>query len=131
MKNPSPLRVRLQRWLADAAGAILRNVPVKEAVDAPLPPPPAGDPAVQARIDAILQRVRDPESDLPLADLGLVRRVRFLDDDKLIYLDVPFDEHAPNCLTCAGIAMTLVMGIRRELTTAFESEFPGYRVEFI
>ncbi len=137
MATPTRLRVRVKRWLAGAARAAHHYDPGEHEGGAPPPPdgvdspPTAGDPAVQARIDAILQRVRDPESDLPLADLGLVRRVRFLNGEKRIYLDVPFDDHAPACLTCAGITMTLVMGIRRELTSAFETEFPGYRVEFI
>lgn len=137
MATPNRLRVRVQRWLAGAARPAHNHDPGEPAGDTPPPtagnnsPPPAGDPAVQARIDAILQRVRDPESNLPLADLGLVRRVRFLNGEKRIYLDVPFDDHAPACLTCAGITMTLVMGIRRELTSAFETEFPGYRVDFI
>tara|TARA_B100000614_G_scaffold138881_1_gene123449 strand:- start:660 stop:941 length:282 start_codon:yes stop_codon:yes gene_type:complete len=89
------------------------------------------DPTVQRRIDRILSRVRDPESGLAIADLGLVRRVRVADAHSVIYLDVPFDAHAPGCLTCAGIAMTIIMGIRRDLSAAFEEEFPGYRVEFI
>ncbi|MDA3951744.1 MAG: iron-sulfur cluster assembly protein [Spirochaeta sp.] len=89
------------------------------------------DPAVQEKIDAILKRVRDPESDLPIADLNLVQRVRVSDDHSLIYLDVPFDRHTPGCMTCAGIAMTIVAGIKRRLVEAFEQEFPGYTVEFI
>jgi metal-sulfur cluster biosynthetic enzyme len=89
------------------------------------------DPAVQEKIEAILKRVRDPESGLPIADLNLVQRVRVSEDHSLIYLDVPFDQHAPGCLTCAGIAMTIIVGIKRELVAAFEQEFPGYAVEFI
>lgn len=93
--------------------------------------PPGGDPAVQATIDRILDEVRDPESGLPISELGLVRRVRVASAHQIIYLDVPFDNHTPGCLTCAGIAMTIIAGIRRELTRAFEDAFPGYHVEFL
>jgi hypothetical protein len=48
-----------------------------------------------------------------------------------VYLDVPFDQHTPGCMACAGIAMTVIMGIRRNLKTAFEEAFPGYTAEFI
>lgn len=89
------------------------------------------DPSVQEKIDTILKTVRDPESGLPLRDLNLVRKVRVSDDHSLIYLDVPFDQHAPGCLACAGIAMTIIAGIKRELTEAFENAFPGYTVEFV
>ncbi len=89
------------------------------------------DPEIQEKIDGILKRVRDPESGLPILELDLVRRVRVSDEHRMVYLDVPFDEHTPGCLACAGIAMTLVMGIRRELKAAFQEDFPGYEVEFI
>jgi len=89
------------------------------------------DPAVQEKIDAILKRVRDPESGLPIAELNLVQRVRVSDEHSLIYLEIPFDQHTPGCLTCAGIAMTIIVGIKRQLSEAFEQEFPGYTVEYI
>lgn len=89
------------------------------------------DPQVQEKIEGVLKRVRDPESGLPISELNLVRRVRVSDEHAHIYLDVPFDQHSPGCLTCAGIAMTIVVGIKREMTTAFEEAFPGYTVEFI
>lgn len=89
------------------------------------------DPKVQEKIEDILRTVRDPESELPVLELNLVRRVRVSDDHSKVYLDVPFDEHTPGCLACAGIAMTIIMGVRRDLKEAFENAFPGYDVEFI
>ncbi len=89
------------------------------------------DPAVQEAIDDIVGRVRDPESGLSVAALGLVRRVRVSTEHRHIYLDVPFDAHTPTCLACAGIAMTIIQGIRRELVSEFEKTFPGYAIEFI
>ena len=89
------------------------------------------DPAIQETIDDILGRVRDPESGLSVAALGLVRRVRVSAEYRRIYLDVPFDAHTPTCLACAGIAMTIIQGIRRQLVSAFEAAFPEYTIEFI
>ena len=89
------------------------------------------DPEVQAKIESILDRVHDPESGLPIRMLNLVRRVRVSDEHRYVYLDVPFDQHTPGCLACAGIAMTIIAGIQRELQTAFQEAFPGYTIEFI
>ncbi len=89
------------------------------------------DPVVQDKIDTILREVRDPESGLPICDLGLVQRVRVSDEHRVIYLDVPFDRHVPGCMACTGIAMTIIMGIRRDLIESFKERFPGYSVEFI
>ena len=57
--------------------------------------------------------------------------MRVSDSHKLIYLGVPFDNHAPGCLACAGIAMAMVASVTRELRSAFEESFPGYTAEFI
>lgn len=89
------------------------------------------DPKVQQKIETVLRTVRDPESGLPILELNLVRRVRVSDAHHVVYLDVPFDQHTPGCMACAGIAMTVIMGIRRNLKTAFEEAFPGYTAEFI
>ncbi|MCG8479555.1 MAG: iron-sulfur cluster assembly protein [Spirochaetales bacterium] len=89
------------------------------------------DPAIQETIDDILGRVRDPESGLSVAALGLVRRVRVSAEHRHVYLDAPFDTHTPTCLACAGIAMTIIQGIRRELVSAFEEAFPEYTIEFM
>jgi metal-sulfur cluster biosynthetic enzyme len=89
------------------------------------------DPAVQEKIDEILDRVKDPESGLSIASIGLVRRIRVSDEHRYVYLDVPFDNHTPGCLACAGIAMAIVASLRRDLKAAFEEAFPGYTVEFI
>lgn len=89
------------------------------------------DPAVQRRIESILTEVKDPETNLSLLEINLVRRVRVNDEARTILLDVPFDAHTPGCLACAGIAMTVVAGIRRELTAAFEREFPDWSVDYM
>ena len=122
-----PFRRILTSLSAHRAPASLRASAPAEARELP----PGGDPAIQARIDAILQDVTDPESGLPIAELGLVRRVRVAEAAGVVYLDVPFDEHAPGCMACVGLAMPIIMGIRRDLTSAFQAGFPGYRIEFM
>ena len=102
----------------------MRAKPKVHPVDGP-------DREMADRIGRILMEVRDPESRRPIAELNLVRRVRVSTESHKVYLDVPFDDHTPGCMTCAGIAMTIVAGLKRELTEAFEREFAGYSVEYI
>ncbi len=41
---------------------------------------------MKEKIDSVLDRVKDPESDLSVAQLGLVKKVRYSEDNKLLYI---------------------------------------------
>jgi metal-sulfur cluster biosynthetic enzyme len=83
------------------------------------------------KIDAVLERVKDPESDLPVAQLGVVRRVRYNEELKKLYVFTDFYSHLPKCVTCAAIASTIASTIVRDLKAGFEAEFPDLFVEFV
>jgi metal-sulfur cluster biosynthetic enzyme len=80
------------------------------------------------KIDAVLERVRDPESGLPVARLGIVKRVRLSEKEKKLYVFLDTYGHLPKCVTCAAIAQTVLAGIARDLNEAFGKEFPGFEV---
>ena len=88
-------------------------------------------PEIIEKIDAVLERVKDPESNLPIARLGLVKRLRYSEKEKKLYVFTNVYQHLPNCVTCAAIARTIVGTIIRELTTEFEKEFPDLAIEFV
>ncbi len=88
-------------------------------------------PEMIRKIDDILERVKDPESDLPLAQLGLVQRVRYNEEKKTMYIFTNLNEHVPQCNTCRFIAAAVVARIRKDLEAAFKAEFPDLSVEFV
>jgi metal-sulfur cluster biosynthetic enzyme len=88
-------------------------------------------PEMIAKIDAVLERVKDPESNLPIAQLGLVKRLRYSEKEKKLYVFTNVYQHLPNCVTCAAIARTIVSTIIQDLTAEFEKEFPELSVEFV
>ena len=88
-------------------------------------------PEMIQKIDAILERVKDPESDLPVAQLGLVQRVRYNEEKKKIYIFTNLNEHVPKCNTCRFIAAAVVARITKDLGEAFKAEFPDLSVEFV
>lgn len=88
-------------------------------------------PEMIAKIDAVLERVKDPESGLPIARLGLVKRLRYSEKEKKLYIFTNVYEHLPKCVTCAAIARTIVATIIRDLTAEFEKEFPALVIEFV
>jgi len=89
------------------------------------------EPDMVRKIDAVLDRVKDPESDLPVVQLGVIKRVRYNEELKTLYVFTDFYSHMPKCVTCAAIAKTLASSIVRDLTKEFQTEFPDLSIEFV
>jgi len=88
-------------------------------------------PEMIKKIDEVLYRVKDPESGLSVAHLGLVKRVRFSEANKIIYVFTDFQSHMPGCKTCVFIAKLVGDNIIRNLIVEFNLEFPDLQVEFV
>ncbi|MBA4396982.1 MAG: hypothetical protein C0394_06330 [Syntrophus sp. (in: bacteria)] len=88
-------------------------------------------PEMIRKIDAVLEKIKDPESGLPVAQLGLVRRVRYSEKEKRFYIFTDAYRHLPHCVTCAAIAETIIATIVRDVTAEFQKEFPNLTVEFV
>ncbi len=89
------------------------------------------NPLMREKIDAVLERVRDPESDLSVAQLGLVRKLRWSEAHNHLYIFTDFASRQPGCLTCAGIAMVISASILKKLEAEFQTEFPDLTIEFL
>ncbi|PIE03906.1 MAG: hypothetical protein CSA76_07045 [Spirochaetales bacterium] len=89
------------------------------------------DEEMKKRIDAVLDRVKDPESGYSVSELGLVQRLRYNDEKKEMYIFMDFLSHRPACMTCVGIASVIEDGIRRRLLEEFSSEFPEITPVFV
>ena len=89
------------------------------------------DPEIATKFDTVLERIKDPESGLPLSQLGVVGRFRHSEEGRTIYVFTDFGDHRPGCLTCAGISMAIENTIERRLREELQKEFPGFSVEFV
>ncbi len=86
---------------------------------------------MKCKIDAVLDRVKDPESDLPISHLGVVKRLRYNEEKKMLYVFTDFYSHLPKCVTCAAIANTIASTIIRDLQSELQKEFPHLSIEFV
>jgi metal-sulfur cluster biosynthetic enzyme len=86
---------------------------------------------MREKIDSVLDRVKDPESDLSVAKLGLVKKVRWSEEHHHLYIFTDFVSRQPGCLTCAGIAMAISASILKNLEAEFHKEFPDLTIEFV
>ena len=89
------------------------------------------NPEMIKKIDNVLDRVKDPESGLPVSRLGVVQRVRYSEDHKKLYVFMDIKSHMPNCGACTTIAGLVVDRIVRDLAVEFHVAFPDLDVEFV
>ena len=82
------------------------------------------------KIDAILERVKEPESNLSIAQLGLVERVRYIEESKKFYVftNTIKSNHHYCCTIIQGL---LVSSTLDRLTEEFQKEFPDLSIEFV
>jgi metal-sulfur cluster biosynthetic enzyme len=85
-------------------------------------------PEVQKRIDAALARVKEPQSELPIVDLGLVSNVRYSEKEKSIELRLAIGYAAGNCPACVAINGVVGAGIARRAVEEFQKEFPDFTI---
>lgn len=89
------------------------------------------NPEMTEKIASILERVKDPESGLSVEEVGVVKRVRYNEEKKEMYIVTDFVSHLPGCLTCVGIAMAVMSTIVRNLNEEFQKEFPNLTIQFV
>ena len=92
---------------------------------------PTMDQAMQDALQSVLNRVKDPESGLPIARLGVVERFRYNADRNELVVFTEFGSHMPTCITCVGIATIVVDGIQRRLREELERTFPGMTITLV
>ena len=88
------------------------------------------DPEMQKKIDAILARVKEPETRRSVGDLNLVKRVRYSSGANRFELFLDIANPHSSCFVCGVVTATIQRSIERELQEAFAQEFPGCRVTF-
>lgn len=84
----------------------------------------------QKKIEAILARVKEPETYRSVGDLNLVKRVRYSPGSNLFELFMDIAAPRSSCFVCGLVTSTIQRTLERELKEAFEQDFPGCRVIF-
>jgi metal-sulfur cluster biosynthetic enzyme len=89
----------------------------------------AMDSDMTCKIEAILNRVKEPESQLTIAQLGLVKKIRYNKISKKLSVFISAIGPSKGCCTVIG---TLLLSTTLEnLTQEFKKEFPDLAVEMI
>lgn len=84
----------------------------------------------RAKLDAVVDRVKEPLSGLSLGELGLVSKFTVSAKDKAILAVLNVDAERFECPACSAMYGQVIQGIERDLRVALQAEFPGYSIEF-
>lgn len=87
------------------------------------------DPILKGKIDAALARVKEPQSEVPIADLGLVHNINVNSEEKRIRIELAIGTWRFQCPACSAINGVLKESIMRRLREEFEGEFPGFLIQ--
>lgn len=81
------------------------------------------------KIDGVLERVRDPETNLSVAELGLVERCRYSPSRQR--LDVWLNPVRPGPVCCSMVAGLLLADTIKALVDGLRKEFPSLSVDVV
>ena len=85
---------------------------------------------MKAKIDSVLERVKEPESNLSIAQLGLVDKLRYNPTRKRLYIYTsPIRHNRKQC--CTILQGLLISGTLNSLIAEFQKEFPDLAVELV
>ncbi len=86
------------------------------------------DPEMQKKIDETLARIKEPQSDLPIVDLGLVEKVTYSAKEKTLLVSLAIGTPRWQCPACSAINGVVKEGIVRRAREAFEAAFPELKI---
>lgn len=86
---------------------------------------------VKEVFDKILDSVKESQSELSLAELGLVKKMRYYAADNTIAVYMNYPGYNPaECPTCSVATGIMKGSIERDLKQALLDKFPGWKIEF-
>lgn len=85
---------------------------------------------IRDKFDAILDRVKETQSELSLAELGLVKKISYIEADRTIVVYMNYALPSSACPACNIATDMMKDSIDRDLREALLEEFPGWTVNF-
>ena len=75
----------------------------------------AMNPEMIKKLDKVLTRIKDPQSELPLNQLDIVERFRYSENQNTLYVYLNFSGLFSGCIACAGISIDVKSRIESNL----------------
>jgi len=85
------------------------------------------DTIMKEKLQSVLERVKDPETNVAISELGLVERFRYYPEQKK--LSVFLNPVRPGKVCCSIISSLLLTSTLKNLMNELQKEFPDFAVE--
>jgi metal-sulfur cluster biosynthetic enzyme len=85
------------------------------------------DTIMKKKLQSVLERVKDPETNMAISELGLVERFRYYPEQKK--LSVFLNPVRPGKVCCSIISSLLLTSTLKNLMNELQKEFPDFAVE--
>jgi len=82
---------------------------------------------MKKKLQSVLERVKDPETNVSISELGLVERFRYHPEQKK--LSVFLNPVRPGKVCCSIISSLLLTSTLKNLMNELQKEFPDFAVE--
>jgi len=82
---------------------------------------------MKKKLQSVLERVKDPETNMAISELGLVERFRYHQEQKK--LSVFFNPVRPGKVCCSIISSLLLSSTLKDLMNELQKEFPDLYLE--
>jgi len=87
------------------------------------------DLAVRDKFDAVLEKLKEPQSELSFAELGLVKKISYHEKERTIVAHMDILSPRLECMACAAVNGFVSERLERDLKAALQAEFPGWTIE--
>ena len=82
---------------------------------------------MKKKLQSVIERVKDPETNVAISELGLVERFRYYPEQKK--LSVFLNPVRPGKVCCSIISSLLLSSILKDLMNELQKEFPDCYLE--
>ena len=82
---------------------------------------------MKKKLQSVIERVKDPETNVAISELGLVERFRYYPEQKK--LSVFLNPVGPGKVCCSIISSLLLSSTLKDLMNELQKEFPDFYLE--
>ena len=87
------------------------------------------DPEMIRKIDSVLGRIKEPESNLPVAELGIIQKFRYNESKRALYIYANTYSSKKAC--CFLITKLIESDVMNRVRNELKKEFPDLTVRFV
>jgi metal-sulfur cluster biosynthetic enzyme len=89
------------------------------------------DPEMKKKIDLVLGRIKEPETQMSVLDLNAVQKVSYSDSEKKLLVVMDNPESRQKCFCSGMVTATVRRTLMRDLKAEFEKDFPELAIEVV